>query len=142
MPQVSIIANNDERFVWLVRGNNAVKQVIKLAQNTNDGYTVVTEGLAKGDLVVKTGMQNLKFDSQINVIDDKSTQDKPVTSNVGASTDSSSAPSTGSSSGPSTDSSSVQSTDSSSAPSTDSSSTPSTDSSLAPSTAPNAKGAQ
>lgn len=134
VPQNSIIANNDERFVWLVRGNHAVKQVIKLAQNTNDGYTVVTEGLAKGDLVVKTGMQNLKSDSQINVIDDKSTQDKPVTSNAGASTDSSSAPSTDSTSSPSTDSSS--------APNTDSSSAPNTDQSSSPNSAPNAKGAQ
>ncbi|MGL4895084.1 MAG: efflux RND transporter periplasmic adaptor subunit, partial [Shewanella sp.] len=107
---------------------------IKLAQNTNDGYTVVTEGLSKGDLVVKTGMQNLKSDSQINVIDDKSTQDKPVTSNAGASTDSSSAPSTDSTSSPSTDSSS--------APNTDSSLAPNTDQSSSPNSAPNAKGAQ
>ncbi|PIW61498.1 efflux RND transporter periplasmic adaptor subunit [Shewanella sp. CG12_big_fil_rev_8_21_14_0_65_47_15] len=73
VPQNSIIANNDERFVWLVRGDSAVKQVVKLAQNTNDGYAVVAEGLTEGDLVVKTGMQNLKADSKIKVIQDKNT---------------------------------------------------------------------
>jgi len=80
VPQNSIIANNDERFVWLVRGDNAVKQVVKLAQNTNDGYAVVLEGLAEGDLVVKTGMQNLKSDGKVKVIQDKNTQDVASTS--------------------------------------------------------------
>lgn len=68
VPQNSIIANNEERFVWLVRGDSVVKQVVELGKNTNDGYTVVTQGVAKGDLVVKTGMQNLKTDSKIRVI--------------------------------------------------------------------------
>ncbi|MGL4640720.1 MAG: efflux RND transporter periplasmic adaptor subunit, partial [Shewanella sp.] len=68
VPQNSIIANNEERFVWLVRGDSVVKQVVELGKNTNDGYTVVTQGVAKGDLVVKTGMQNLKADSKIRVI--------------------------------------------------------------------------
>lgn len=75
VPQNSIIANNAERFVWLVRGDSAVKQVVKLAQNTNDGYAVVIEGLAVGDLVVKTGMQNIKSDSQIKVVQDKNFKD-------------------------------------------------------------------
>ncbi|MDT3335207.1 efflux RND transporter periplasmic adaptor subunit [Shewanella sp. SP1S1-7] len=96
VPQNSIIANNDERFVWLVRGDSAVKQVVKLAQNTNDGYTVVTEGLAEGDLVVKTGMQNLKADSKIKVIQDKSAADKATVSsaNSGAAVALSAEPST------------------------------------------------
>ena len=96
VPQNSIIANNDERFVWLVRGDSAVKQVVKLAQNTNDGYAVVTEGLAEGDLVVKTGMQNLKSDSKIKVIQDKNTADKAVapSSNSGAGATPSPEPST------------------------------------------------
>ncbi|MGL5359368.1 MAG: efflux RND transporter periplasmic adaptor subunit [Shewanella sp.] len=73
VPQNSIIANNDERFVWLVRGDSVVKQVVELGKNTNDGYTVVTQGVAKGELVVKTGMQNLKADSKVRVVLDKIT---------------------------------------------------------------------
>ncbi|MCP3129670.1 efflux RND transporter periplasmic adaptor subunit [Shewanella sp. KJ2020] len=97
VPQNSIIANNDERFVWLVRGDNAVKQVVKLAQNTNDGYAVVLEGLAEGDLVVKTGMQNLKSDGKVKVIQDKNTQDVASTSTnpkASVDTDPSSSPDT------------------------------------------------
>lgn len=98
VPQNSIIANNDERFVWLVRGDNAVKQVVKLAQNTNDGYAVVLEGLAEGDLVVKTGMQNLKSDGKVKVIQDKNTQDVASTStNPKASLDTAPSASAGSS---------------------------------------------
>ncbi|BFL82220.1 efflux RND transporter periplasmic adaptor subunit [Shewanella baltica] len=92
VPQNSIIANNDERFVWLVRGDSAVKQVVKLAQNTNDGYAVVTEGLAEGDLVVKTGMQNLKSDSKIKVIQDKNTADKALASSSNSGADATPSP--------------------------------------------------
>lgn len=88
VPQNSIIANNDERFVWLVQGDSVVKQVVKLAQNTNDGYAVVTEGLAEGDLVVKTGMQNLKSDSKIKVVQDRNTADKAATSSADKGADS------------------------------------------------------
>lgn len=92
VPQNSIIANNDERFVWLVQGDSVVKQVVKLAQNTNDGYAVVTEGLAEGDLVVKTGMQNLKSDSKIKVVQDRNTADKAATSSADKGADSGSTP--------------------------------------------------
>lgn len=92
VPQNSIIANNDERFVWLVQGDSVVKQVVKLAQNTNDGYAVVIEGLAEGDLVVKTGMQNLKSDSKIKVVQDRNTADKAVTSSADKGADSGSTP--------------------------------------------------
>ena len=92
VPQNSIIANNDERFVWLVQGDSVVKQVVKLAQNTYDGYAVVTEGLAEGDLVVKTGMQNLKSDSKIKVVQDRNTADKPATSSADKGADSGSTP--------------------------------------------------
>lgn len=92
VPQNSIIANNDERFVWLVQGDSVIKQVVKLAQNTNDGYTVVTEGLAEGDLVVKTGMQNLKSDSKIKVVQDRNTADKAATSSADKGADSGATP--------------------------------------------------
>jgi RND family efflux transporter MFP subunit len=93
VPQNSIIANNHERFVWLVRGDSAIKQVVKLAENTNDGYAVVTQGLVEGDLVVKTGMQNLKPDSKIKVVQDKNTADKVATSSSDKGADSGSTPS-------------------------------------------------
>lgn len=92
VPQNSIIANNDERFVWLVQGDSVVKQVVKLAQNTNDGYAVVIEGLAEGDLVVKTGMQNLKSDSKIKVVQDRNTADKAATSSADKGADSGATP--------------------------------------------------
>lgn len=80
VPQNSIIANNEERFVWLVRGDSAIKQSVKLAHNTNDGYAIVTQGLIEGDLVVKTGMQNLKSDSTIKIVQDKQTLPNTATS--------------------------------------------------------------
>ncbi|MGL4612393.1 MAG: efflux RND transporter periplasmic adaptor subunit [Shewanella sp.] len=85
VPQNSIIANNEQRFVWLVRGDSVVKQVVELGKNTNDGYTVVTQGLAKGDLVVKTGMQNLKANSKIRMIQGQlSPESAPISSPQGA----------------------------------------------------------
>ncbi|GMA83428.1 hypothetical protein GCM10025855_29610 [Shewanella glacialipiscicola] len=99
VPQNSIIANNAERFVWLVRGDSAVKQVVKLAQNTNDGYAVVIEGLAVGDLVVKTGMQNLKSDSQIKVVQDKKLKDSQLVPNIESAAESTAEPTADSNAG-------------------------------------------
>lgn len=69
VPQNSVIANNDKRFVWVVKGNKAIQQEVSLGKNTNKGYVVITKGLKVGDLVVKTGMQNLKVDSLVDIID-------------------------------------------------------------------------
>lgn len=74
VPQNSIIANNKQRFVWLIRDNKAIKQAVVLGHNTNDGYVVITSGVAVGDSVVKTGMQNLSEGSEVTILLDKTVQ--------------------------------------------------------------------
>lgn len=69
VPQNSVIANNDKRFVWVVKGNKVIMQEVSLGKNTNRGYVVINKGLKVGDLVVKTGMQNLKADSLVKIIE-------------------------------------------------------------------------
>ncbi|MFK0570577.1 efflux RND transporter periplasmic adaptor subunit [Endozoicomonas sp.] len=71
VPQNSVIANNQQRFVWLIRDNKAIKQAVVLGHNTNDGYVVITSGITAGDSVVKTGMQNLSEGSEVTILSDK-----------------------------------------------------------------------
>ncbi len=68
IPQNSVIADNDKRFVWVVDKNRVEKRRIKLGRNTNSGYVVVTQGLKEGEPVVKTGIQNLKLNSVIKIL--------------------------------------------------------------------------
>ncbi|MFT5235047.1 MAG: membrane fusion protein (multidrug efflux system) [Shewanella sp.] len=69
--QNSVIANDKQRFVWLIRHNKAVKQAVTLGHNTNDGYVVITSGVSVGDRVVKTGMQNLSAGSTVTILPSK-----------------------------------------------------------------------
>lgn len=78
VPQNSVIANNNERFVWLVKLNRVIKKVVTLGDNTNNGYVVITDGLEKDDLVVKTGMQNLKSDSIIRILPEDDTVNEKI----------------------------------------------------------------
>ena len=68
IPQNSVVAENDKRFVWVVNKNRVIKRPIKLGKNTNSGYVVVTEGVKEGEPVVKTGIQNLKLNSTIKIL--------------------------------------------------------------------------
>ncbi len=65
VPQNAVVANNDERYVWVLNADKPVKQIIQLGSNTNDGYVVVRKGLQKGQHVVTTGQQKLTADSTI-----------------------------------------------------------------------------
>ncbi|WP_133407879.1 efflux RND transporter periplasmic adaptor subunit [Parashewanella tropica] len=74
VPQNSVQANNDERYVWVVNKNRVQKRDVQLGKNTNNGYVAVTQGLKENELVVKTGMQNLTPTSTIRILapkDDK-----------------------------------------------------------------------
>ncbi|MGB0893267.1 MAG: efflux RND transporter periplasmic adaptor subunit [Parashewanella sp.] len=68
VPQNSVVANNEQRFVWLVRGNQVKKQMVTLGNNVNNGYVVIKDGVTKDDIVIKTGMQNLKPNSTIHIL--------------------------------------------------------------------------
>ncbi len=70
VPQNSVLVNNKERFVWVVKRNRVTKQLVTLGKNTNNGYVVITSGLEQDDLVVKTGMQNLKSNAIIKILPD------------------------------------------------------------------------
>ncbi|RLV58690.1 efflux RND transporter periplasmic adaptor subunit [Parashewanella curva] len=75
VPQNSVQANNEERYVWVVTKNRVQKRDVQLGKNTNNGYVAVTQGLKQDELVVKTGMQNLTSSSTIHILEPK--QDKP-----------------------------------------------------------------
>ena len=68
IPQNSVVAENDKRFVWVVNKNRVEKRPITLGKNTNSGYVVVTNGVKEGEPVVKTGIQNLKLNSTIKIL--------------------------------------------------------------------------
>lgn len=68
IPQNAVVANNNERYVWVISKGKSVKQTIKLGQNTNDGYVVVRQGLKKGQQIVTTGQQKLTAESAVKVL--------------------------------------------------------------------------
>ncbi|MBM7071543.1 efflux RND transporter periplasmic adaptor subunit [Shewanella sp. 202IG2-18] len=68
IPQNSVVAENDKRFVWVVNKNRVEKRPITLGKNTNSGFVVVTKGVKEGEPIVKTGIQNLKEDSTIRIL--------------------------------------------------------------------------
>ena len=68
IPQNSVVAENDKRFVWVVHKNRVEKRPITLGKNTNSGFVVVAKGVKEGESVVKTGIQNLKADSTIRIL--------------------------------------------------------------------------
>ncbi len=68
IPQNSVVAENDKRFVWIVNKNRVEKRQITLGKNTNSGFVVVSDGVKEGEPVVKTGLQNLKLNSVISIL--------------------------------------------------------------------------
>lgn len=68
IPQNAVVANNDERYVWLINAAKPIKQTIKLGPNTNNGYVIVEQGLKLGQQVVTTGQQKLATDSTVKVL--------------------------------------------------------------------------
>ncbi|WP_345850556.1 efflux RND transporter periplasmic adaptor subunit [Shewanella algae] len=68
VPQNSVIANNEERFVWVLQGDKVSKRPVSLGRNTNDGYVIIKSGLQNSDTVVRTGMQNLQEGGEVRVL--------------------------------------------------------------------------
>ncbi|NOJ23490.1 efflux RND transporter periplasmic adaptor subunit [Vibrio coralliilyticus] len=73
--QTSIGADGDQRFVWVVEDNKAIKRPVELGENTNNGYVTIESGLKLGETVVVTGRQNLNHEAPVSVQNTKS----PVT---------------------------------------------------------------
>ncbi|MGF1792048.1 efflux RND transporter periplasmic adaptor subunit [Photobacterium profundum] len=71
VPQNSVLAQNDKRYVWLYNNSGATKQSVTLGKNTNDGYVIVDAGLKEGDQVITTGQQKLEINTPITVINHK-----------------------------------------------------------------------
>ncbi|WP_117232832.1 efflux RND transporter periplasmic adaptor subunit [Vibrio maerlii] len=77
--QSAIETNGDERFVWVVENDKAIKRPVELGTNTNDGYVAIDTGLEVGETVVVTGRQNLNEDSLVSIQATKSeTNSTPV----------------------------------------------------------------
>jgi RND family efflux transporter MFP subunit len=76
VPQNSILAQNNERYVWLYNNGGTTKQSVTLGKNTNDGYVIVDTGLKEGDQVITTGQQKLEINTLITVINHKPTTKK------------------------------------------------------------------
>ncbi|MCG9597621.1 efflux RND transporter periplasmic adaptor subunit [Vibrio sp. Isolate25] len=70
--QTAIETDGDERFVWVVENEKAIKRPITLGENTNNGYVVIESGLNLGETVVVTGRQNLTSGSRVAVKQTKS----------------------------------------------------------------------
>ncbi|MBR9729210.1 efflux RND transporter periplasmic adaptor subunit [Shewanella intestini] len=68
IPQNAVIANNNQRYVWVVANNKAIKRDVTLGKNINNGYVVVTAGLYNNEQVIVSGMQNLSENSLIKIL--------------------------------------------------------------------------
>ncbi|CAM3010919.1 Efflux RND transporter periplasmic adaptor subunit [Vibrio neptunius] len=65
--QTSVGADGDQRFVWVVEDNKAIKRPVELGENTNSGYVTIESGLKLGETVVVTGRQNLNHEAPVSV---------------------------------------------------------------------------
>ncbi|KOO16613.1 RND transporter MFP subunit [Vibrio xuii] len=65
--QTSVGADGNQRFVWVIKGDRAVKQPVELGENTNNGYVAIKSGLNVGERVVITGQQNLDVGTPVTI---------------------------------------------------------------------------
>ncbi|MEF1186285.1 efflux RND transporter periplasmic adaptor subunit, partial [Vibrio sinaloensis] len=65
--QTAVDTNGDQRFVWVIENDKAVKRSVELGDNTNNGYVTIKSGLKSGEIVVVTGRQNLNENSAVAV---------------------------------------------------------------------------
>lgn len=65
--QTAVDTNGDQRFVWVIENDKAVKRSVELGDNTNNGYVTIKSGLKSGEIVVVTGRQNLNEHSAVAV---------------------------------------------------------------------------
>ena len=72
VPQNAVLANNEQRYLWVIKDNQPERREVELGANTNDGYVMVKSGLEKGEQVVITGQQKLTDGSSVNVLSSKS----------------------------------------------------------------------
>ncbi|WP_237156965.1 efflux RND transporter periplasmic adaptor subunit [Photobacterium rosenbergii] len=68
VPQNAVLANNEQRYLWVVEGSQPQRRQVELGANTNDGYVIIKQGLKKGEHVVITGQQKLTDESTVNVL--------------------------------------------------------------------------
>ena len=67
IPAQSVISNNNINTVYVIRENKAMPLNINTGLST-DKYVVVLSGLNAGDTVVTVGMNNLKENSQVTIV--------------------------------------------------------------------------
>ncbi|NVJ48782.1 MAG: efflux RND transporter periplasmic adaptor subunit [Gammaproteobacteria bacterium] len=68
--KAALIAEEDKPTVFVVSGEKAEKQAVKLGFE-NSNYVEITSGLDQGDLVVTAGQNSLKNASKVNVLNRK-----------------------------------------------------------------------
>ncbi|MCQ1059826.1 efflux RND transporter periplasmic adaptor subunit [Photobacterium sp. DNB23_23_1] len=68
VPQNAILANNEQRYLWVVEGNKPQRRQVELGANTNDGYVIIKSGLKKGEQIVTTGQQKLNDGNTVNIL--------------------------------------------------------------------------
>jgi len=76
--QTSVGADGNQRFVWVIKGDKAVKQPVELGDNTNNGYVAIKSGLNVGERVVITGQQNLDVGTPVTIQGSKPSITLPV----------------------------------------------------------------
>ncbi len=68
IPQTAIVADGANYFVFRVTPDNHVERImVKIGNNTNDGFTEITQGLKIGDQVATTGTERLESGTLIAI---------------------------------------------------------------------------
>jgi membrane fusion protein (multidrug efflux system) len=70
VPQNVTYELQDKRFVYVIDGQNKVKNVaITVMDNTPGQYYVITGGIKAGDKIIAEGVNNLKDGTEIKPVD-------------------------------------------------------------------------
>ena len=70
IPQLSVVAENQETYVWVVNQKNQTvqKRDVVIGENLDSGLVVVTKGLKKNEIIVNTGMQRLNEKAKVKIL--------------------------------------------------------------------------
>lgn len=77
VPQNSVFAKNEQRFVWVIENNKAIQKQVQLGKNMNNGMVAITNGLVADEQVVATGQQKLAQGDSVAIKNHDTEETKP-----------------------------------------------------------------
>ncbi|NLY03499.1 MAG: efflux RND transporter periplasmic adaptor subunit [Campylobacter sp.] len=69
IPQVSVLIDLSDPFVYVVKDGVASKQIVKVAVETGE-FSIISEGLKDGDQIIVDNLQKLQAGTPVNVVEE------------------------------------------------------------------------